>query len=470
MRLKVNIQSELNFQSSNLKITNQYYAKYDSISVILNENPRIMDAIHQDIQQTLEDVAAQDRRGAKFIYSSDTVLRILLCQIIEGCSFREIVIRIDDSNFLRFFVGIFNGPMMDFTTLCRLKNQVTPETWKKVNGLLARASVEAQMIDGHRLRLDTTAVETNIHWPTDSSLLWDTYRTLARYIEQIRNLDPVVVGDQRLLLRKVKKLQQKIARKAAKKPTAAATLEPLYLELIRLAGTICEWSDDIAKGLQQNIARGRYGFLEQATLEYLREQILHYRVLGAQVIDQAHRRAIDKQQVPNEEKIFSIFEPHTELLIRGKAGKPIEFGHMIQIQQVEGKFITDYEVFDRKPVEHELVEPAIEDHKELFGKYPEELTADKGYYQSMKQLEYLSKKIELVAISKKGKRTEEQTRRETAPAFRYAQRFRAGVEGTISFLKRVLGLSRCYNKGWEQYVATIGAAVFAHNLLILARC
>ncbi len=143
---------------------------------------------------------------------------------------------------------------------------------------------------------------------------------------------------------------------------------------------------------------------------------------------------------------------------------------MIQIQQVEGKFITDYEVFEKKPVEHKLVEPALERHKELFGEYPDTLTTDKGYYESMEQIERLSEIIELVAISKKGKRTKEQTQRETDPAFRHAQRFRAGVEGTISFLKRVLGLFRCYNKGWQHYVATVGATVLAHNLVILARC
>ena len=91
-------------------------------------------------------------------------------------------------------------------------------------------------------------------------------------------------------------------------------------------------------------------------------------------------------------------------------------------------------------------------------------------HESMKLIEHLREKVEAVGIAKKGKRTEEQTRREMDPAFRHAQRFRAGVEGTISFLKRVLGLFRCYNKGWEHYVTTVGATILAHNLLLLARC
>lgn len=470
MRPKKNTQSELNFQPSNLKITNEYYAKYDAISAILDDHPGIVDTIHNDLAQALEEASVEDRHGAKFKYTSDTVLRILLGQIIEGCSLREIVIRVDDSNFLRFFVRIFNGPMMDFTTLCRLKNHIKPETWKQVNGLLACAAVEERRIDGDRLRLDTTAVETNIHWPTDSSLLWDTYRTLARYIKRIREIDPGLIGDRRLLIKKAKKLQQKIARKASKHSNTSATLEPLYIQLIRLVENIHEWSGDIATMLAGNLVRHRYSILDQATMEFLLQQVLHYRVLGEQVIDQARRRIIDQEQVPNQEKIFSIFEPHTELLKRGKAANPIEFGHMIQIGQVDGKFITEYEVFETKPVEYELIQPALEHHKKLFGDYPETVAADKGYYENMKQIDELGKTIKVVGIAKKGKRTEEQTQRETDPAFRHAQRFRAGVEGTISFLKRVLGLFRCYNKGWEHYVATVGATVLAHNLLILARC
>ena len=470
MRTKKNTQSELNFQPSNLEITNEYYAKYGRISAILDDNPGIVEAIHNDLDEALEEAAVEDRHGAKFKYTSDTVLRILLCQIIEGCSLREIVIRVDDSNFLRFFVRICNGPMIDFTTFCRLKNRIKPQTWKQVNELPARAAVEARLIDGGQLRLDTTAVETNIHWPTDSALLWDTYRTLARYIERIREIDPVMVGDRRLLIKKVKKLQQQIARQASKHSSTGATLEPLYIQLIGLVENIHEWSGDIATALAHNFARQRYSPLDQATMEFLLQEMLHYRVLGEQVIDQARRRILDKEQVPNEEKIFSIFEPHTELLIRGKAAKPLEFGHMIQIGQVNGKFITEYEVFETKPVEYELLEPALEHHERLFGDYPDTVAADKGYYENMAQIEHLGKKIEVVAIAKKGKRTEEQTQRETDPAFRHGQRFRAGVEGTISFLKRVLGLFRCYNKGWEHYVATVGATILAHNLLILARC
>ncbi len=469
MRPKVKRQRELDFQPSNLKVTNEYYKKYEAVSAVLDENPRILDLVHQDLKDALKSATSKDRSGKNFQYTSDTVLRILICQIIEGLSLREIVIRIDDSHFLRRFVRIDSGPMMDYTTLCRLKNRISPKTWKEVNKALARYAVQESLMDGEQLRLDTTAVETNIHWPTDSSLLWDTYRVLARLIEQAREIDPEGVGDHRLHAKRAKRLYGKISRKASKKPGSMEALRPLYERLIQLVTGMCQWGDEVRQKLQAGCRTGRYGVLEHAIAEAIAQEIARLRQLGLWVIDQAARRVLDGEQVPNDEKLFSIFEPHTELLKRGKAGKDVEFGHMVQIQQVAGKFITDYEIFEKKPVEHQLLQPALDSHKKLFGQYPKTLAVDKGYYQSMATVEELEKEIEVVSIAKKGRRTEQEARREADPDFRFAQRFRAGVEGTISFLKRVLGLFRCFNQGWEHFVSTVGAAIFTHNLLILTR-
>lgn len=468
MREKINAQTEINFQPSTLKLTNAYYAKYESISKILDENPAIVDAIHRDLKKPLKYATVQGKDGRPHRFTSDQVLRILQCQIIEGGSLREIVIRIDDSNYLRHFTRVYNGPMMDFTTLDKLKNSIPPTTWKRVNDLLGRHAVEKDLISGEKLRLDTTAVETNIHYPTDSTLLWDTCRVLSRLIERARELDPQAVGDKRLHPRRVKRLAQLIGRKAGNEK-AASELKPLYKDLIGRVEAISEWAGEVRQELLTRSKNQRYGLLDDAIAQALAQEIDHYRDLGKNVLDQARRRVLLGESVPNDQKLFSIFEPHTELLIRGKAGKPVEFGHMIQIQQVGQKFITDYEAFEKKPVEHQLLDPAMESHRKLFGAYPKQVAADKGYYESIDALENLGKKVKLVAIAKKGGRTEEETEREHDPAFRHAQRFRAGVEGTISFLKRVLGLFRCFNKGWQHFAATVGATVFGHNLLTLAR-
>ncbi len=466
MRRKRNNQLEFGFQPSNLAVTQEYFARYEAVSETLDENPEIVDRIHEDLRSILER-KQQSGPGRKCEFTSDTVLRVLVAQIIEGESLRGIVVRTDDSKYLRWFVRIYNGKMVDFTTLCTLKNAIRPKTWKKVNDLLTRAAVENGAITGERLRVDTTAYETNIHWPTDSGLLWDTYRVLSRLIESVRKIDPEVASDRRLQTRRVKRLHTKIARRSSKKGTVSEKTKHLYLQLIPLVETLVSWTHTVCERLRTELIADAY--VEPYVVESMIEQLEHFGSLGWKVIMQAQRRVFDGEKVPNDEKLFSIFEPHTELLKRGKAGKPIEFGHMISIQQVEEKFISDYKVFKRKPVDHSLVDGCIQSHRKVFGENPREFSADKGFYESMDRIEELEADIEVVSIAKQGPRTEEQLVRESSKEFKLGQRFRAGVEGTISFLKRALGMFRCRNKGWEHYVATVGATVFAHNLLILAR-
>ena len=467
LRPKFEAQREFEFPTSNLKLTREYYAKYAAISKILDANPEIVDLAHRDLRNAL--IASNGSRPARVRFTTEHVLRLLIVQSLEGLSLRQTVVRVDDSPALRQFVRLGMKPMMDFTTLDKLKNALRPRTWKKIHGALARHAVSENRITGDRLRLDTTAVETNIHWPTDSTLLWDSYRVLARLIERARGVDAGVVGSGRLHPRRAKREALAITRAAAHKGRRARSLKRPYQRLIGRVEGISSWAADVAHGLADGIASQRYGAWAHAQAEVLVEELAHFHALGERVVDQARRRVVHGESVPNDEKLFSLFEPHTELLKRGKAGKNIEFGHMIQIQQVGEKFITEYEVYESKPVEHRLIEYALIQHRELFGSDPSELSADKGYYKNREAIDALEKRIEVVSIAKKGNRTPAETEREQDPLFRHAQAFRAGVEGSISFLKRMLRLARCFNKSWEHYVATVGQTIFAHNLLVLAR-
>jgi len=469
MRTKRDTQGWLDFQPSKLTLTTQYFARYDGISEILDRTPKLLELVHRDLERALElENRRRDRRGG-FVYTSEMLLRLSLCQVIEGMSLREIIVRVDDSHYLRRFTRIQGGPMMNHATLCKLRNAIRPETWKKLNSTLAKTAVEGEQITGDKLRLDTTAVETNIHWPTDSSLLWDGYRTLGRLIDKAREIDPRAVGNQRVHLRRVKRLANLVARRANSKGLKTTDLGPLYKGLISRVERLCDWVARLVPELERGLRSKRYGFSEHVTIQGLVEGLRHFESLVRHVLWQASERVLFERPVPNEKKLFSLFEPHTELLKRGKAGKEVEFGHMIQIQQVGGKFITDFEVFEKKPVEPTLVRPALESHEALFGCPPESVATDKGYWSSV-ELEGVFDSVDVVAIPKKGHRDGAEEKRELDPRFKLAQRFRAGIEGSISFLKRILRLARCMNKGWKHYVATVGATVLAHNLLVLARC
>jgi len=453
MRPKFIAQPELDFEPPSLKITEEFYSKYDRISHLLDENPGILNLVHADLEP-LAEVEAPERAR----YASDTVLRLCVCQVVEGLSLRETIVRVDTCTALRRFVRVDGGSMMDYSTFCRLRNAIAPETWQKVNRVLAEYAVAQEAISGESLRLDTTAVETHIHWPTDSSLLVDVFRAITGDLDKARKLGVTLLERRRFHLGAVRKLGLRITRKGGRKGTSSNDLKPLYKRLIRQVEEVLSAAAEVAKSLQVRPLDPK-----------LAARLIEFHRLGGQVVSQARRRVILGESVPNEEKLFSVFEPHTELLIRGKAGKPVEFGHMIQIQQAKEKFITDYDVFEKRPVEPPLLEPALVSHRSLFGSDPTCLAADKGYFEK-DTIEKLAQRIETVSIAKKGKRTAAQLAHEHDPIFRHAQRFRAGVEGSISFLKRVLGLARCFSKGWTHFQSTIGTSIFAHNLLILSRC
>lgn len=460
MRRAKDGQGTFEFQPATLKLTDEHHERYRAIDKLLSDVPAILERVHADLRKPLERVNRQRVRRCR--YTSENVLRLAICQIIEGASLREIVVRVDDSNFLRRFCRFGSDRMMGHTLFCALRNAIRPATWKAINELLTKHAVQHERITGGQLRVDTTACETNIHYPTDSSLLWDVYRTLARLIEAARALDSSLAADRRLHAKIAKRYYVAIHR-AVGKNTKTENLKPQYKALLCLVEGVLGFAEEVAEGLlrrQRSLGLGAVA---------LAAEFDHYLALGARVVDQTTRRVLHGEQVPNDEKLFSIFEPHTELLKRGKAGKPIEFGHMVLLAQTPEKFISDYEACPKNPIEHELVDGILDRHAKLFSARPSLFAADKGFYESVDKLASLEDTINVVAIGKKGRRNSSEDDREHSLAFRFGQSFRAGIEGTISFLKRCLRLHRCFNKGWAHYTATIGATVFAHNLLILAR-
>lgn len=466
MRPKHKGQLELDFSPSSLKVTNEYYAKYSKISQILDKNPGIVETIHSDLAKGLGD-RRRGNRGRTCEYASETVLRILLVKLFEGLDYRDTVVRIDDSPFLRKFVKIFYGKMMDYTTLCKMFKAISAETWKEVNDLLTEYALEEGLISGEQLRRDSTVYEANIHYPTDSSLLWDTYRVLSRFIDKVREVEPDLVGDRRVQTKTVKRIYTKISRKASKSKKTMNGLKCLYIELLRHVEKILIWAAEVCEAIRNTC--NDYTWEVDLYLLGMADQYEDYIPLGHKVMDQTSRRILNGEVVPNDEKLFSIFEPHVELIVRGKAGKNIEFGHVVNLQQVSEKFITGYDVFERKPVEHELVDPTLERHREVFGDYPEIYADDKGAYESMDKLYELEEKIPVVSIGKKGKRNAEEEAREHSLAFKLAQKFRAGIEGSISFLKRAFGLAKCMYRSFQTFASSVGSIVFGHNLLVLIR-
>lgn len=465
MRTKLNPQDPLDFSPSRLKVTREYHEKFRAVDRILAQTPKILEIFHREISSLL----SKKGRKREATFTSDQLLRAILVMEIEGLPYRDAVVRIDDSEFLRRFVRLFDGKVMDYTLLCKAYKAISADTWREMNRLLGRYAIDRELISGTSLRADTTACETNIHYPTDSSLLWDCYRVTSRLISRVREYDGKAVGLGRLQDRRVKRLMLRITRQANNKEGNRRRLQRPYRALLAHVSRVLDWSRQVQSNVREGLEEQVYDLQVGLILTGLVKEMEHYDGLVERVIDQASRRIVDGVKVPNAEKLFSIFEPHTELLIRGKVAKPIEFGHMVLLQQTEEKFITGYDVFERRPSDESLVDSILQSHKRTFGQLPESFTADKGFYHSMPKLRELENIIPYVSIAKKGTRTEEERDREHHPIFRELQRFRAGIEGTISALKRVFKMCRCLHRSFRTYCSSVGAHVFAHNLIVLAR-
>ena len=436
---------------ASIKVAQEYRAKYQAISDLLDANGALLALAHRDWARLLS-TSGKGRDG----YTSEQLLRALIVMFLEGESYRDVVVRIDTSEFLQYFVRLGCQPTMDYSFLCKALCGLTEPTVEALNEVLTKYAVQEEKISGEKQRMDTTAYETNIHYPTDSSLLWDSFRTLARLVRNIQNELPQLELRHRFHDKRVKKLATYIARNASSNSKKTQRkVKGRYVELIRSA----QWIHSVARQVQQKAFTAGYDVPE----------LSHYLSLARQIINQTYKRVIQGVSTPNAKKLFSLFEEHTELLKRGKAGKPIEFGHKVLFCQTGEKFIHHYKVMPKRIEDKDLLAPAIEAHKDLFGHYPEVLSTDKGFYESMEQLSLLEEKIATVSIAKKGRRNQEQYERETTEEFIAGQRFRAGSEGSISVLKRAFKLGKCYFKGFKNYAASVGLAVLCHNLVLLTR-
>ena len=197
--------------------------------------------------------------------------------------------------------------------------------------------------------------------------------------------------------------------------------------------------------------------------------IEHYSQLGDRVIDQTRRRVLKGEQVPANEKIYSIFETHTDLIKRGKIQKPIEFGHKIFLAESARGLITQYRVLDGNPSDHIHVKPSLEHHKKIFGFAPDLYSSDRAFFSAPNIKDCQDEGVKLVCIPQRGgKRTERREAYENSAVFKNGQRFRAGIEGRISVLFRGRGMKRCLAEGRDRFELWVGAAVLANNLMRIA--
>ncbi len=449
--MRQKMEAVLSFESSDEglpKVVRQYRDRYRAISQVLDDNPAILSAVHKDLAKL-----SQGRsKGRKGDYTSENILRALLVQHLEGLPFREVVIRIGGEPFLQDFLRLRKRAVMDFTFLNKCFVAIRPATWRQVNELLGKYGVAEDMVTPNVIRTDTTVVEANIHYPTDASLLWDTWRVASRLLGRAREIAPRSVPH-RFHDRKIKRLYLYATRYAPSKSEARQRqVKAAFRTLIERTAWIAAIAGEF---VTQTIAQGN------DDLAALALELRAYLPAMQKVVATARRAQLDGETVPAADRVFSLFERHTELIKRGRREKPVEFGHKVLLCQTVEKFITDYEVYEKQLPDCELTEAVIARHEKLFGSRPEVLAADKGFCPAAAKFAELAEQVDTLAIPRRMQDFVDKV-------LRHWQAFRAGIEGTISGLKRAFRLIRCFFRGFRGFSAAVGLGVFCHNLIVLA--
>jgi len=318
--------------------------------------------------------------------------------------------------------------------------------------VLGQYAVAKEAVSTDVIRADTTVVETNIHYPTDASLLWDAWRVGARLLKRAREINPASCPH-RFHDRKIKRLYLYVTRyMPSKSKRRQRKVRTAFRTLIERTGwivAICREFCDLAASPGH------------AALAGLGLELGAYLPAMEKVVAVAGRAQFDGEKVPASERVFSLFEQHTELIKRGRREKPTEFGHKVLLSQSPEKFITDYEVYETQQADCELTESVIKRHEKLFGNRPDVLAADKGFCPAEEKYKELVQQVETLAIPRR-------MRDFVDKVLAAWQAFRAGIEGTISGLKRAFRLVRCFFKGFRSFQRAIGLGVFCHNLIVLA--
>jgi IS5 family transposase len=452
------------------------------------------DALFQRVKTDLARRARQSLTRGRGSTPVEVILRMLVVRRLYRWSYEQTEQFVADSLILRQFCRLYLEPVPADTTLIRWANQVSPQTLEALNERVVALARQAKVTRGRKLRVDGTVVETNIHHPTDASLLADGVRGISRLLRRAKAL----VGSDGALqaalfrsrTRSVRKLVRTIHRlarrqreatrqgeraatqtaaKAARKSGEAArkagervreAMKECYQRLIAVAQQSQRQAQRVAAVLRDQGAQAA---------ERLAERLAQLGSAVAPVVRQTERRVLAGERVPAAEKCVSLFEPHTQILTQGKPGRDVEFGRKVWLSEVEGGIVSGYRVLGGGEEEREQLAGTLAQHQQQFGRAPALLTGDRGISSPSNEATAKAAGVKRVVLPVRGPAPPERVEQEKQRWFRRGYRFRAGIEGRISSLHRRYGFDRCREKGEAGLGRWVGWAIVTSNLVQIAQ-
>jgi IS5 family transposase len=445
-------QKQLSLMNKNIEHPHAF--ELQKISRILDENPIINEWVLQDLvgDKNLADTGAEGM-------SAEQVFRAAIVKQMEEYSYEELAFHLIDSMSYRNFcrIGIVDKGYKK-SALCRNIKAISANTWESINHVFVAYGQNMKIEKGRESRIDCTVVSSNVHEPTDSSLLWDSVRVLSRMLKKAKESFPekdIVYMDH---TRRAKRRMLGIMNAKKKK-----VRDQQYKDLLKVTHKTVTYTKNAISVLD---SQGDMDLSQMKLSCDMANELKDMLLLVEKVIDQTTRRVILGESVPASEKIVSIFEPHTDII--KKDNRDIYYGHKVCLSGGASNLITDCLILDGNPADSDLTGQMLDRHKEIYGHYPLKAALDGGF-ASKKNLESAKGKgIKDVCFAKKrGMKEEEMCR--SSWVYKRLRRFRAGIESGISWLKRCFGLTRCTWRSHESFKSYVWASVVSANLLTLAR-
>jgi IS5 family transposase len=434
-------------------------------------DPQIVAAVYEALAKRHPQSRKRGRPGTP----AEVVLRLLVLKHMRNWSYGVLEREVRANLVYRDFTRVGGAKMPDAKTMGKWGVALGPEVVEQIHQRIVQIARDHRVAAGRRMRVDTTVVETNIHYPTDSNLLGDGVRVLTRTMKKIAEIAGAAGAKLRDRSRSVKLRVLEIARAArAKKPALAKAggqpnrdrLVQAYQRLLGATSRVVGQAKRFAKEIDDGIKRAEGS--RQAVLDGLRRDLESMVPLVQQVMRQTTARVV-AGDTHAEGKIVSLFEPTTEVIRKGKAGKPTEFGKMVKLQEAENQIVIAYEVYGRRPSDSEILMPAIETHQARLGRTPHLVAADAGFYSAKNEAAAKTKGVKRVCIPNRSTKSPERKREQKKRWFRNGQKWRTGSEGRISVVKRRHGLNRSRYRGEAGIKRWVGLGVIADNLVNISR-
>lgn len=377
----------------------------------------------------------------------EQVVRAGILMQYRQCSYRGLEFVLKDSLSFQFFCRVDPLRSPGKSTLRANISAIRPSTWRKINRLFIQYATGQGFETGSRLRIDSTVAETNILFPTDSKLLYDGIRLMNRAFKKFRQHNPET--DIRLVNHCRRAKRHSFAAVMARND---AQRYPHYKVLLRDADATRLKLIAAQKVLQK---QGKES-----------DDVTQLLKLVEQVMSQSMRRVVLEESVPADEKVVSMHEPHSDIILKG--ARDVQFGHKMNLTSGSSGLILDVSIERGNPADSSRLLPMLRRHKRLFGCVPQAIATDGGYAsrENLEQAKALG--VTSVAFDKRRNLSVEEMTGDDW-LYRELKGFRAGIEASISYLKRCFGLRRVRWKGWQNFQSSIFLSVLSHNLIVWAR-